>query len=106
MFLLKPRYRAISHVGVINAHLPHGVNVDGTVINRALCDIIVNIFGVVATGLAMYIDRSVVCRNFQVGIEAEASNGWSLSSLLGEVLNSALHGDLCRRPHHFLTRAQ
>ena len=83
IFLLQPRYRAISHVGVINAHLSHGVNVDGTVINRALCDIIVNIFRVVATGLAMYVDRSVVSGDLQVGIEAKTSNGWSLSSLRG-----------------------
>ena len=69
MRLLQPRDSAISHICVTKAHLTHGIDVDGAIVNCPLSHIIFNVLSVVATWLTVNVDRCVVTRNFKRWVE-------------------------------------
>ena len=63
VLLLEPGDGAVTHVGVIHAHLAHGINVDCTVVNGTLSNIVFYVLGVITPGLAVDINGGVISRN-------------------------------------------
>ncbi len=107
VILLDPGCSAVTHVRVVRSHLPHRVDKDGPVIDRAGGNVAFGHFGMVATRLAMDIHRPMVTRHLQTGVEPQAAACASRClCLIHQFMQLSLHGLLRSGPHHFLAGAQ
>ena len=91
IILLDPCYDAITHVGIVPAHLTHRVDVDCSVVNRTLGHVVINVFGVIAARLTMDIHSAVVLRQWEIWRQSQRSDRVTLHSRRCEVGDRSRH---------------